>query len=1250
MHDETPAPEYGILWAMKTGRGARPQRRQREKGVDLMRPRMMSLLVAVTAGVTSWAAMPAPAAYWTFDSDSITDTTVADVVGTGDGTIVGAGVGNPAGVEGQALAFPGTDGDYVDFGDVLDPGVDSYTVSFWFNAADTDGTQFMVGKGNRGSSNVGWSVWLDSVNVQTRGKETLGGNESKYGQRGPEVAAATWYHVAFVIDREQGTWRGYLDGTNEGWVTGGGGGQVDELVTVDIGIDAPESLLVGRRATTGAPFSGLVDDLAVWTAALTPGQIAAIARGLSPIPDPADATPPGAPTGLTAVAGDSAITLDWDDNPEFDLADYNVARSETSGGPYDPIAEGVVPSEYTDGTVTVGTTYYYVVTASDVNDNESDPSGEATATAVDLTAPAPPTGLVAFGFDGEVILYWDDNTEPDLAAYNVMRSETQGGPYATVAEGVGDSSWPDGTVVNGTTYYYVVTAVDVNTNESDPSAEVEVVAGTPELPTPVAYWTFNTDDIEGTIVRDREETQPFDGTIVGENVTNPAGRLAQALAFPGADTDYVDFGNVLDPGTESFTVALWFKAEAVTAPTFIAGKGNAGSRDVGWGIWMENGNLYVRGQQVGGDDSARFGQNVGPIETDTWYHVVMVLDREQDVIRGYLDGWGDWNTGGGGGQTDTLIPDSEVSSPESLFVGRRSSVGAPFAGLIDEVAVWRTVLTLNQIKALARGTPPIPEPGDTTPPATPAGFTGFAEDSRVVLQWDDNTEDDLLGYNLYRAETAGGPYDTVAERLAESEYIDTGVVNDTTYYYEVTALDTSNNESDPSEELAFTPLEGLDQTPPAPPTGLIAVGLDGEVRLAWADNAEPDLAGYAVRRSETAGGPYTAIATDVTASELTDTDVENGTAYYYVVTAVDTSDNESDPGQEASATPDVFTMPAPAAYWTCDTADISDVTLFDIVGTSDGTIVGDSVTNPAGAFDEALGFPGLDTDHVDFGLVLDPGTDSYTVSLWFRATALDGVQFLIAKGNAASSGEGWSMWLDGSTIHVRGQQLGATNDDRFGQNKAGAVTAQRWHHVVMVLDREADTVRGYLDASNDGWVAGGGGSQVDTLLPDSDITAAAQPLLAARRATDGAPLNGLIDDIAIWNAALTPHQIAALTLGVPPAVVELEPTFKRGDANRDGSMNIADAIYILQNLFAQGPPLYCLEAADGNDDDSVNIADAVYILQNLFAQGPAIPPPHEECGPDTTLVEDGVDLGCEDYCAEACDPPPGFQGCPPPLR
>jgi len=108
---------------------------------------------------------------------------------------------------------------------------------------------------------------------------------------------------------------------------------------------------------------------------------------------PGDTTPPTAPTGLTASAGDGQVSLDWANNSESDLAGYNVYRSTTSGAGYGKINGALVSaSAFTDTGVTNGTTYYYVVTAVDTSGNQSGDSNEASATP---QAAAAPTGLTA---------------------------------------------------------------------------------------------------------------------------------------------------------------------------------------------------------------------------------------------------------------------------------------------------------------------------------------------------------------------------------------------------------------------------------------------------------------------------------------------------------------------------------------------------------------------------------------------------------------------------------------------------------------------------------------------------------------------------------------------------------------------------------------------------------------------------------------------------------------------------------------
>lgn len=59
-----------------------------------------------------------------------------------------------------------------------------------------------------------------------------------------------------------------------------------------------------------------------------------------------------------------------------------------------------------------------------------------------------------------------------------------------------------------------------------------------------------------------------------------------------------------------------------------------------------------------------------------------------------------------------------------------------------------------------------------------------------------------------------------------------------------------------------------------------------------------------------------------------------------------------------------------------------------------------------------------------------------------------------------------------------------------------------------------------------------------------------------------------------------------------------------GDANGDGAVNVADAVYLIGYIFKSGPAPSPLEAGDTNCDGAVNIADAVYLITYIFKSGP----------------------------------------------
>jgi len=113
-----------------------------------------------------------------------------------------------------------------------------------------------------------------------------------------------------------------------------------------------------------------------------------------------DITPPAAPTGLVALTGDGRIDLDWNDSAEGDLGGYTVYRATVFGGPYSIASGGLVgPSQFTDDGLTNGTTYYYVVTASDLTGNESMNSAEASATPAQNTGGGTTVWINEFHYD-----------------------------------------------------------------------------------------------------------------------------------------------------------------------------------------------------------------------------------------------------------------------------------------------------------------------------------------------------------------------------------------------------------------------------------------------------------------------------------------------------------------------------------------------------------------------------------------------------------------------------------------------------------------------------------------------------------------------------------------------------------------------------------------------------------------------------------------------------------------------------------
>lgn len=251
-----------------------------------------------------------------------------------------------------------------------------------------------------------------------------------------------------------------------------------------------------------------------------------------------DVTPPTAPTSLAAVAGDSLVSLNWGDNSESDLASYSLYRSTTSSSYETALAIDLSNSEYIDTTAINGTEYFYVVTATDSNGNESAQSSEVSATpATDITAPAAPIGLVAIAGDSSISLDWDNNSESDLGSYSIYRSTTTSSYGAALVTGVSSSDYVDNTAANGTTYYYVVTALDISSNESAQSSEA---TATPVDTVPVAPTGLAATPGNSTVSLDWDDNSEADIASYTVYRSTTSDSYGSALASGLGTSDYTD--------------------------------------------------------------------------------------------------------------------------------------------------------------------------------------------------------------------------------------------------------------------------------------------------------------------------------------------------------------------------------------------------------------------------------------------------------------------------------------------------------------------------------------------------------------------------------------------------------------------------------------------------------------------------------------------------------------------------------------
>ena len=222
----------------------------------------------------------------------------------------------------------------------------------------------------------------------------------------------------------------------------------------------------------------------------------------------------------------------------------------------------------------------------------------------------------------------------------------------------------------------------------------------------IAYWPMD----EGSGVTVTDEVGGFNGTIAG-TVQWVAGMFGSGILFPGTQGNNVNCGSIdLNIGS-NFTLACWIKMPDCADrfhDIFAKGPKAAGHFE-----------LYINGSGAGGGDRLRgdasayipdlgdFWSNI-KVDDDTWHHIAWTYNGSAVVC--YVDG-------GSTGQKTWARSGSVVSTTGEFRIGSLADQSNPFGGTVDEVAIFDSALTVEEVQAIMGGvgkneTATAPSPAD----------------------------------------------------------------------------------------------------------------------------------------------------------------------------------------------------------------------------------------------------------------------------------------------------------------------------------------------------------------------------------------------------------------------------------------------------------------------------------------------------------------------------------------------------------
>lgn len=302
--------------------------------------------------------------------------------------------------------------------------------------------------------------------------------------------------------------------------------------------------------------------------------------------------------------------------------------------------------------------------------------------------------------------------------------------------------------------------------------------------------------------------------------------------------------------------------------------------------------------------------------------------------------------------------------------------------------------------------------------------------------------------------------------------------------------------ADAFESFVNTP---VNFTAPAAPAGLAATAGQLSVKLNWITNSESDLAGYAIFRSTTSGGPYDTIAMGLKTNTYTDKAANKATNYYYVVKAVNYSSGKSAYSAQVSATPGA--APSLVGQYSMEG------NVADSSGNANDGVLSGSPVYTSGKFGSAISLDGTNNYvALPAGMV---NFDDITIAAWVYWNGGANWQRVFDFGNDTAHNLFLTAKSDANTLRFGTRNGGTAEQDL---NTTVLPTGQ-WVHVAVTLSGNTGKlyVNGQLRDTQAITNHPSNFNPVNVWIGKSQFP---DPLL-----------NGRVDDFRVYNYALSSAQI-----------------------------------------------------------------------------------------------------------------------------